>query len=212
MKKFLLMPFFLFFLSSCEENKPLDRVVPEIKLIGDEVIQISLNSAFQDLGASAFDNIDGDISSSIVVSGVINTNLVGDYNVQYDVEDKSKNKAIPKVRVVKVRNDADKYSGRFSSTYNCSFSGDTPTDDDITTSSNKNKRIQFSLRFFDGTDYQSAPVYADISGSTIQLPLQGSGQFTVVGSGKISSSDKLSFDYQVNGAAPYSCKAEFKRK
>lgn len=79
-----------------------DIIKPEITLLGDGIIEIPYGSAWSDPGAIAYDNAEGDISSSIIVSGSVNTNLVGTYEIEYNVSDISKNTATEVTRTVNV--------------------------------------------------------------------------------------------------------------
>ncbi|MFL0798157.1 MAG: PHB depolymerase family esterase [Cellvibrionaceae bacterium] len=63
-------------------NKP-----PEITLVGSEDIAIISGSNWTDPGATATDEEDGDLTSSIVVSGSVNTNVIGVYTLTYSVTD-----------------------------------------------------------------------------------------------------------------------------
>ena len=76
--------------------------VPEITLIGENPMTIEVGSTFTDPGAIALDNYDGDISSSIVVSGSVDSNTVGSYTLTYDVIDASGNAAVSLTRTVNV--------------------------------------------------------------------------------------------------------------
>jgi hypothetical protein len=67
----------------------LDTIPPQISLIGASTLQLNQNEPFVDPGATATDNIDGDLTSSIVVSGTVNTNIVGTYAITYTVTDSS---------------------------------------------------------------------------------------------------------------------------
>ncbi len=79
-----------------------DAVVPELVLNGDNPMSVPSNSPFIDPRATATDNIDGDISTSVVATGVVNTALVGSYTVTYDVTDFAGNAATPVSRTVNV--------------------------------------------------------------------------------------------------------------
>jgi hypothetical protein len=86
----------------------LDNIKPVIALIGSDTVTIEFGSVYNDLGATASDNIDGDITSDIVVLSNINPNISGSYTVTYNVTDSSGNVANQVVRIVNV---SDKYSG-----------------------------------------------------------------------------------------------------
>lgn len=56
------------------------------------------------MGATAFDNADGDITSMIVTGGLpIDTSIIGTQTITYDVTDTSGNAAKTKKRFVEVR-------------------------------------------------------------------------------------------------------------
>ncbi len=86
--------------------KSTDTVPPVITLNTfncQEINQtIEKGSSFTDVGATANDNIDGDISSNIVVTGTVDTNTVGAYTLKYNVSDAAGNAAIEKSRIIKV--------------------------------------------------------------------------------------------------------------
>jgi hypothetical protein len=48
---------------------------------------INLNSTYTDAGATATDDVDGDLTNSIVTSGIVNTAVEGTYTITYTVSD-----------------------------------------------------------------------------------------------------------------------------
>jgi hypothetical protein len=86
--------------SACETSD--DKVPPVITLIGDNPLHVQLGTSFTDPGASALDDVDGNISAQIEVTGTVNTQVEGDYYIYYNVEDKAGNKAAEVSRKVKV--------------------------------------------------------------------------------------------------------------
>ena len=72
---------------------PPDTSKPVIKLNGDSSITIKLNETYKELGATANDDKDGDITSKIVTTGKVDTQKAGTYIITYKVEDSSKNSA-----------------------------------------------------------------------------------------------------------------------
>lgn len=82
-------------------NAPADTVAPVITLNGEDVI-IRVNDEYVELGATATDNVDGDLTSSIVISGDVDTTKKGEYVLTYDVADKSGNNADSVTRKVTV--------------------------------------------------------------------------------------------------------------
>lgn len=71
----------------------VDLTPPRITLKGSNPTKLPLCSQYKDSGATAFDNVDGDISNKIIVSGAdsVNTWVVDTYKVTYTVSDKMGN-------------------------------------------------------------------------------------------------------------------------
>ena len=83
-----------------ESNKPVwgtcpssnaDTTPPVITLNGSSTIQLNIGDSWTDPGATATDNTDGDISSSITVNGTVDTSTVGTYTLTYSVTDAANN-------------------------------------------------------------------------------------------------------------------------
>ncbi len=70
-----------------------DRMPPAITLLGAPVINLAAGAVFEDAGATATDDIDGDVTASIVTSGTVNTTVVGTYRITYTAADKANNTA-----------------------------------------------------------------------------------------------------------------------
>lgn len=70
-----------------------DTEVPVITLKGNATIELKLNEKYNEQGAKAIDNKDGDISANINVSGSVNTSKEGTYTITYTVKDKAGNEA-----------------------------------------------------------------------------------------------------------------------
>ena len=79
-----------------------DVTPPVITLIGSSTILVSQNTTYTDAGATATDDIDGDITQKIVVTNLVNTASSGTYSVTYNVSDAAGNAATPVVRAVDV--------------------------------------------------------------------------------------------------------------
>jgi len=70
-----------------------DTVPPEITMIGSTTVTVRLGAVYMDAGATATDNIDGDITDRIVVDNPVDTGTAGTYTVTYSVEDAAGNRA-----------------------------------------------------------------------------------------------------------------------
>jgi cytochrome c peroxidase len=79
-----------------------DTTRPVIRLNGATNELISQGAAYRDPGATASDNVDGDISNRIVVSGSVNTNNPGTYTLRYNVSDVAGNAAVTVSRTITV--------------------------------------------------------------------------------------------------------------
>ncbi len=82
-----------------------DTIAPEITLNGDSSISVDLNGTFTDPGATALDNLDGDISANIVVTGSVDTSTSGTYELKYNVSDAAGNAATEVIRTITVAAD-----------------------------------------------------------------------------------------------------------
>ena len=70
-----------------------DPVPPELTLSGAAEITLSAGTPFQDPGCTASDNCDGDLTGQVQVSGTVNTNQAGTYELVYTVADSAGNTA-----------------------------------------------------------------------------------------------------------------------
>ncbi len=80
-----------------------DTTPPEIVLNGASTMTLTVGEPFTDPGATASDNVDGNITEHISVSGVVNEDAAGEYTITYTVKDAAGNEATI-TRVVTVEN------------------------------------------------------------------------------------------------------------
>ncbi|WP_282133725.1 DUF5011 domain-containing protein [Cellulophaga baltica] len=72
----------------------IDTMAPELTILGDNPFDVFLGVTYQDAGATALDDIDGDISSEIVVDDTqVDTTVEDTYEVVYTVSDDDGNTA-----------------------------------------------------------------------------------------------------------------------
>jgi hypothetical protein len=80
-----------------------DTSPPTIQLTDDNPQTINHGVDYTELGATAQDNVDGDISANISIdSSAVDTNTIGSYDVTYDVADSAGNAAATQTRIVSV--------------------------------------------------------------------------------------------------------------
>ena len=70
----------------------VDDVAPVITIIGDNLIALTVGDTYTDAGATATDNVDGDITNKIVASSNVTTAVAGSYPITYSVTDSSGNR------------------------------------------------------------------------------------------------------------------------
>ena len=83
-----------------------DATIPIITLLGKAEVSLELGSTYTDAGATAADNIDGDLTANIAVVSTVDVNIVGTYTVTYNVSDAAGNAAIQVTRTVTITPDA----------------------------------------------------------------------------------------------------------
>jgi len=80
-----------------------DLTPPVINLTGSNNITIEFNTSYNELGATATDNLEGDISDKIIIdNSSLNVNVIGTYVLYYDVNDSAGNSAETVNRTVNV--------------------------------------------------------------------------------------------------------------
>ncbi|MBD3391282.1 MAG: DUF5011 domain-containing protein [Chitinivibrionales bacterium] len=98
-----------------EYDNPLDTEgsnyggdAPVITLNGDDTVYVQAGAAFIDPGASAVDDLEGDVSAGITVSGTVDTYNPGTYFLSYTAEDDAGNtKTVKRTVVVTGEGSAD---------------------------------------------------------------------------------------------------------
>ena len=84
-------------------NSYVTSTIPVITLTGANPQSIELGTAYSELGATASDNTDGDITGNIVIDvSAVDVNTLGDYTVTYNVDDAAGNPAVSVMRTVTV--------------------------------------------------------------------------------------------------------------
>ena len=78
-----------------------DGSAPIISINGNNPLEIEINSSYEELGATALDDVYGDLTSSIIISGNVDTTNLGEYTITYDVSDLAGNIATA-TRLVRV--------------------------------------------------------------------------------------------------------------
>ena len=83
-------------------NVMADTIAPSITPVGPASLTINVNTVYIDAGATASDNVDGDLTPDIQTTGAVNTAVTGVYTITYSVTDVAGNFATAS-RVITVR-------------------------------------------------------------------------------------------------------------
>jgi hypothetical protein len=81
---------------------PADTTAPIISLNGEVSITLTEGDAYTDAGATALDEVDGDITGQITTTGSVDTAIAGIYSISYSVSDTAGNEAQSVTRTVTV--------------------------------------------------------------------------------------------------------------
>lgn len=178
---------------SCNKT---DETPPIIFMNGADSLAHVLNQPYEDEGATATDETDGNITTNIYVDNQINVDRVGWYKVIYKVIDDAGNEAAPATRNIYVYNEASPFVGYYQLTETQLFPDQNICSYDIFTwiDSTVNYRIVFDN--FACAYGQS--VVADVSGQYLLVPFQtiedSLSARLLQGSGTITDST-MQFDY-----------------
>lgn len=110
----------------------IDLTAPELILTGGDSLTLTQNDTFTDPGATALDSIDGTLTSSIVVTGSVNTARAGTYKLTYAVTDAAGNKTSTIRTVVVKALPTVAASTKQTSTSRSSSTASTTTEEPIT--------------------------------------------------------------------------------
>jgi prepilin-type N-terminal cleavage/methylation domain-containing protein len=94
----------------------IDKIAPVIT-VNPETVFVGLGSIYNDLGVTAYDDMLGDITGSIIKTGNVDTSTTGSYVLTYNVSDLAGNAAITKTRTVNV----------IDATFNFNYTGNSQT-------------------------------------------------------------------------------------
>ena len=162
----------------------IDSIPPIIYLIGNTSVNSPLGEMYIDSGATCQDNINGDISSNIIVTGVPDGSVVGKYLIEYNALDSAGNSAIPITRDVSISYTGEQMAGEYEVVEDCNG-----TNYNYNCSINSSSNSIFTLLYFNFADVFTDLVYGFIDANEITIPLQYpviGGTFSLEGIGTIT--------------------------
>ncbi|MDC1464310.1 BspA family leucine-rich repeat surface protein [Polaribacter sp.] len=77
--------------SDVDDSRDADTTPPVITITGNSTLDVPQYVIYDDAGATATDDVDIDLTASIQVSGVLDTNTIGTYTINYSVSDSAGN-------------------------------------------------------------------------------------------------------------------------
>ena len=77
-----------------------DTTPPVISILGTNPVNVNKGDTYSDEGATATDDVDGDITANIKVDNTVDTSVAGTYYVYYTVSDAAGNEATQVTRKV----------------------------------------------------------------------------------------------------------------
>ncbi len=140
--------------------KLIDKEPPELKLNGSEKIDIELNSKYDEKGAKATDEIDGDLTDKIEITGKVDTAKVGKYTITYKVKDNSGNEA-KKTRTITVYKKEEKVDTSNKNNNNTNTNSNKNQNNNSNNSTSKSSGTIY-LTFDDGPTSSITPKILDI--------------------------------------------------
>lgn len=158
-------------LTGCKKE---DTNAPVITLKGDATMSVDFKGTYTEPGATAMDkdgkDEESDISSSIVITGNVNTSSAEAYTLKYNVADEAGNNATEVTRTVNVKINASHMAASYSvQDVSGGFTNTYP--ETVTASSSDPNKILVTKFAF----YTNAGVYMMLSGAngtTVTVPSQ----------------------------------------
>jgi hypothetical protein len=208
LNSFLAMALVLTVLASgCKKD---DVTAPVITVTGSNPMTHNLGAAFTDPGATAVDDVDGDIT--VVATGTVNINAAGSNTITYTATDAAGNSATA-TRVVNVVMTRDAILGNYSTTTTCTAYpyNTVATNTTFKTNSSASKFVIDMFYFNGGTltctlAGSAVTVDAGQNPNPIQDGVTGSGTFNAAG--KVLT---MNYTFQPNGGSPTTCSVTYTR-
>lgn len=146
-----------------------DTIKPEITLFGDAEMTLTVGDKYIENGALASDNVDGNITKKIKITGKVDTNVAGTYEIKYEVSDKAKNKAtIKRIVIVKEKEKEETPKEEVSTPSPTPTPTPTPTPSPAPTPTPVADTIKPAIVFNDNSLYQTI-----CTGNSVNISVNG---------------------------------------
>ena len=147
-----------------QNTSPTDTTVPVITLLGDPSVTLTVGETYLDDGATASDDTDGNLTTSIVTVNGVDTSAAGTYTVTYNVSDAAGNAAtqVSRTVVVEAAAPSDTTAPVITLLGDASVTltvGETYLDDGATASDDTDGDLTTSIVTVNGVDTSAAGSY-----------------------------------------------------
>ena len=173
----------------------VDQTAPTITILGDNPVTIEAGSTYNDAGATATDNYNNDVTSSITVSSTVDSNTIGSYTVTYTASDASGNQATA-VRTVIVEDSTPPTIALIGSNPVSVEAGNTYTDDGATASDSYDGDLTSSITTTSDVDTNTVGTY------TVTYTVSDSSANSATASRTVNVVDTTAPVITINGANP----------
>jgi hypothetical protein len=193
----------ILFFAGCKKE---DVTKPVVTLLGANPMTLNVGDVFTDPGATATDDVDGNLTSSITATGTVNAAMSGTYTRTYSVTDAAGNigTASRTVNVVLTR---DAILGTYTTSNTCPappYSG-MATTTNFQAGSGANQ-FTINMFYFNGGTLSCTIDGAAVTVDAGQAPnpwfdgVTGSGTFNAAGTQLV-----MTYTFQPNGGSPTTC-------
>ncbi len=99
------IPFLSFHKSNFRNIHVVDTEPPILEIVGSRYTYVKQHEEYREEGYKATDNIDGDLTETVKIQSDVDIHTIGNYTIQYTVEDSSKNKTTVTRKVEVINSD-----------------------------------------------------------------------------------------------------------
>lgn len=152
-----------------------DRTAPSLLLQGLNPLEVPFGTGFTEPGFTATDDIDGDLSTRVMVAGAVDTSIPGEYTLQYRVADTAGNKALAERTVIVTDAGEPAFQGDTDISYTAPpatidlFAGLRAIDPQLGDISHRIKLVSSDVNWFAAGTYTAAFEVEDSSGNKAYL-------------------------------------------
>lgn len=193
--------------SGCKKD---DVTAPVITVTGANPLSHTLGTTYTDLGATATDDVDGDLTDAITATGTVNTSAAGANTITYSVTDAAGNVGTA-TRTVNVVLSRDAILGNYSTTTTCSsFPSNTVATSTTFQTSSSGDKFVINLFYYNGGTLTCTLAGSSVTVDAGQAP--NPNGYGVTGSGTFSTNGKvltMNYTFTPGSGSSQSCSVTY---